>query len=173
MTNYVSARDFFLNKELWFFGSVWIFLGVGMIVASIVLLRKSIQSPSTKVTYRVFGKDWKKIFGLFLVIFGCLILFSKLNTMNTANNLTEAEIIKHYNTEVVRRTNTEGKRETTVTFYLKDEVSSNVFEKEIKTVMTSIEGDVIVLNKGGRQLKVDKFVAPDLYLKASNSLILG
>lgn len=75
MTNYVSAGDFFLNKELWFFGSVWIFLGVGMIVVSIVLLRKSIQSPSTKVTYRVFGKDWKKIFGLFLVIFGCLILF--------------------------------------------------------------------------------------------------
>ena len=79
--------------------------------------------------------------------------------MNTVNNLTEAEIIKHYNTEVVRRTNTEGKRETTVTFYLKDEVFSNVFEKEIKTVMTSIEGDVIVLNKGGRQLKVDKMVA--------------
>ena len=73
----------------------------------------------------------------------------------------------------MRRTNTEGKRETTVTFHLKYEVSSNVFEKEIKTVMTSIEGDVIVLDKGGRRLKVDKMVAPDLYLKASNSLILG
>lgn len=173
MTNYVSARDFFLNKELWFFGSVWIFLGVGMIVASIALLRKSIQTPSTKVIYRVFGKDLNKVFGLFLVFFGFLILFSKLNTMNTVNNLTEAEIIKRYDTEVVRRTNTQGKRETTVTFYLKDEVSSNVFEKKIKTVMTSIEDDVIVLNKGGRQLKVDKFVAPDLYLKARNSLILG